>query len=212
MICGDESLSFEELTTGTGSVARRLAGCGAGPGHFVGLAAERSLEQVTGLWGIVQSGAAYIPLDPAYPRERLDHMMSAARIPTVVTTSGNAGLFPGADLVLVDESGSGDEEGDALPAADAANPLYAIFTSGSTGLPKAAVVLRSGFSNLLQWYRSEFSFTPDDRTLVITSPAFDLTQKNLFAPLLAGGRLVLDVAECLTSHGSRALSAATGSR
>ena len=193
--CGEASLSYGELDSRAWELARILNARGIGPGCFVGLVVERSLEQVIGLWGIIHCGAAYVPIDPAYPQDRLDHMISAAGITTVVTTGRHAGRFPGSGLVLIDEACGGPGTHEGAPIVTTEDPLYAIFTSGSTGLPKAAAVLRRGFANLLRWYLREFSFGPDDRTLVITSPAFDLTQKNLSAPLLAGGRLVLDVAE-----------------
>lgn len=192
--CDGVTLSYGELVARVNAVAAELRSRGLGPGNFVGLAVERSLELPVALWGIVQAGAAYVPLDPAYPQARLDQMVAAARLATVVTTARHAGRFAGMGLILADEAGSLLEQPAPLPVAAPDDPLYGIFTSGSTGDPKAAGVYRRGFANLLEWYLREFSFTPADRTLVITSPAFDLTQKNLFAPLVTGGRLVLDTA------------------
>ena len=91
--------------------------------------------------------------------------------------------------------------------------IYAIFTSGSTGQPKAASVYHRGFENLLHWYSIELTLGPGDRTLIISSPSFDLTQKNFFAPLITGGTLILDdcqtydisrITELIRHHGSHA--------
>src|SRR5690606_18196389 len=118
-----------------------------------------------------------------------------AGLEIVIADETTASLFrrAGAKRVvpaLIDESSPSP----ALHPREAGpdDPLYAIFTSGSTGQPKAAAVYRKGFSNLLRWYSDELSLGPDDTTLVITSPSFDLSQKNFFVPLSTGGRLILD--------------------
>jgi iturin family lipopeptide synthetase A len=179
VISDGRSLSTRELNERSNQLARRLQSLGARPSVYVGIALNRSIEFIIALLAVVKSGAAYIPLDPAYPQARIDHMISSA----------------GLQIILTPENISSALTGDASPVTSYAtpdDPLYAIFTSGSTGQPKAASVYRRGFANLLAWYQSEFTLGPADRTLVISSPSFDLTQKNFFAPLLSGGVLVLD--------------------
>jgi len=176
LICGSASLSYAELTRRV----RELSGClretGVKPGDYVGIKLERSIELMVCLLAVVDAGAAYIPLDPAYPAARLEHMIASSgltRILTSATVHAGSALLP------------------PLPASGN-DPLYAIFTSGSTGQPKAASVFRRGFANLVDWYIKELQLGPSDRTLVISSPSFDLTQKNFYAPLISGGRLILD--------------------
>ncbi len=192
VISGGTRLTYGELAARSDAAARHLMDLGIGRGTFAGLGLPRCPQLPVALLGILKTGAAYIPLDPAYPTARIGHMIESASIRHVVTTSEFAGAFPNATTILLD----------TLPPLPASAPLpsppaagdfiYAIFTSGSTGQPKAATVRHGGFANLLDWYASEMALTPDDRTLVISSPSFDLTQKNFYAPLLSGGTLVLD--------------------
>jgi len=145
--------------------------------------------------GILKSGAAYIPLDPGYPDDRIVQMITSAGLHTVVTHSTLARKFPGVRVIACDEPTNSGPDYDGVDPVPG-DPVYAIFTSGSTGQPKAASVYHAGFSNLLDWYCDELELGSGDRTLVISSPSFDLTQKNLFAPLISGGTLILD--ECQT--------------
>lgn len=189
----DRTMRYGELWARVTALARVLRERGTSPGDYVGIATDRSLDLPVALWGVVHSGAAYVPLDPSYPQARLDHMVASARLPLVVTTRRHAARFRNVELVVVEDVAAEAEQCEA--SATPHDPLYAIFTSGSTGQPKAATVFRRGFANLLDWYVREFGIKESDRTLVITSPSFDLTQKNLFAPLVTGGLLVLDDCE-----------------
>lgn len=192
VIAGDASIRYGALEEQVSRLADHLHSLGVGPGVHVGVALACSIELIVSLLAIVKVGGAYIPLDPTYPQSRLDQMIISAGLQRILTTGLLAKRFPGIACVRVDEP----LEVPALstPQADTRgeDPLYAIFTSGSTGQPKAASVFRKGFANLLQWYSTELSLGPADRTLVISSPSFDLTQKNFFAPLATGGTLVLE--------------------
>lgn len=193
--CGTERLSYRALNGRANSLAARLQSAGHGRGSCVGISFERSAEMMVALWAVVKSGAAYIPVDPTYPEARLAHMAASARWSALLTSPALAARFhavPDAGPVLVTQRADGDEATpDPAPAAGPQDPLYAIFTSGSTGQPKAASVFRSGFANLLRWYGEAFQLDASCRALVLTSLSFDLTQKNLFAPLLAGGTVIL---------------------
>jgi amino acid adenylation domain-containing protein len=193
VICGSRSLSAGELDSLSNDLARRLIASGIGQGDYVGIGLERSPELIVALLAVVKAGAAYVPLDPAYPFERLRHMLAAASIRLVLTREALRSVFSEAGAATTLDVGNFEKSPAVpLPEENPDAPLYAIFTSGSTGAPKAASVYRKGFANLLSWYASEFQLGPADRTLVISSPSFDLTQKNFFTPLLSGGTLVLD--------------------
>jgi amino acid adenylation domain-containing protein len=151
---------------------------------------------VVGLYGILKAGAAYVPLDPEYPSERLEYMAEAAGLHLAVTESRAVKALEGAQslkTVVLDQC----SELLSLPAENPDVPLepnsliYIIFTSGTTGRPKGAAVYHRGFSNLMEWFVEEFQIGPSDRVLLVSSPSFDLTQKNLFAPLVTGGTLHL---------------------
>jgi amino acid adenylation domain-containing protein len=200
LISGSRSISYACLEVRSNRIARQLNESGIGPGHYIGSGFHRSEDLIAALLGILKSGAAYIPLDPAYPPARIAQMIASAGLETVITTQELAPCFPGVEILIPDGEGQGEEV--SLERAEG-SPVYAIFTSGSTGQAKAASVFDPGFANLLDWYANELTLGPDDRTLVISSPSFDLTQKNLFAPLLTGGTLVLD--ECQTYDITRIL-------
>jgi amino acid adenylation domain-containing protein len=202
VISGKASMSYEELSARSNQVANLLLSQGIGRGQFVGLGLERSLDLPVALLGILKSGAAYVPIDPSYPAGRIAQMISSANLQSIVTSKALAKMFSNIHKICVDD-GAVAEASDEDPhhPMNPEDPIYAIFTSGSTGQPKAASVYHRGFENLLHWYSIELKLGPSDRTLVISSPSFDLTQKNFFAPLITGGTLVLD--DCQTYDISR---------
>lgn len=189
LVSGSSSISYRCLKARANRIARQLNDAGIGAGHYVGSGFNRSVDLIATLLGILKSGAAYIPLDPGYPAARIAQMIDSAGLTTVITSRDLAPCFPNVGISIPADD---DSDPEVLPARATGSPVYAIFTSGSTGQPKAAAVLDSGFANLLDWYACELALGPADHTLVITSPSFDLTQKNLFTPLLTGGTLVLD--------------------
>lgn len=206
LVCGDSTLSYGDLDAWSDRICHMLVNAGIGSGHYVGAGFQRSVELIASLLGILKSGAAYVPIDPAYPEARIQGMIRSAKLTSVLTSGNHQDLYPEVSVLKVE-----DAVHPLVPSDDAGpvdgDPVYAIFTSGSTGEPKAASVFHTGFANLLDWYCSELSLGPFDRTLVISSPSFDLTQKNLFSPLLTGGILVLD--DCTTYSLTRILDLIT---
>ena len=141
----DESLSYGELDARANQLAHHLRGLGVGPEVVVGLCVERSLEMVVGLLGILKAGGAYLPLDPAYPAERLAFMLEDARAPVLVTQSGLLDRLPayGARIVQLDADAPAIAQEPATAPRSGLNPdnaAYVIYTSGSTGTPKGVVV------------------------------------------------------------------------
>lgn len=188
--CGNGSVNYQTLISNIDRIANRLQNKGIGLGDFVGVGLQRELRLPEVLLGILKSGAAYVPLDPSYPAARIEQMIRSAELKHVITTADLSHRFAGAEMVLLEEDEISEGKATVSPSAD--DFIYAIFTSGSTGQPKAASVYHKGFENLLNWYSSELGMGKDDSTLIISSPSFDLTQKNFFAPLMTGGTLVLD--------------------
>src|SRR5262249_41051825 len=173
---------------------------------FVGVYLERSWDMVIALLGVMKSGAAYVPLDPEYPPERLRAMVRDAHLSIIVAQSSPDGLREILDPLSDDGGGIGTRpevvdcgaDRGALAAAPSENPapaagpddvVYVIYTSGSTGTPKGAAVRHRGFTNLVHWYASEFALSTADTVLLMSSFSFDLTQKNFFAPLISGAKL-----------------------
>ncbi len=194
VVTEDKSHSRRELMAGMLRVAGGLARRGVRAGDRVGVLAARTTDHVVALLGVLRAGATYMPLDPTDPLIRLDGMLvrSGARV-VLDATGSEIKKLPGA-LTVAELVESGDETCCPPLASlgeDSSSLVYVIHTSGSTGEPKGAGVYHAGFRNLLEWYLGETGLGTDDAVLVISSPTFDLTQKNLFAPLVCGARLVL---------------------
>ncbi|MBE1162009.1 non-ribosomal peptide synthase/polyketide synthase [Dyella acidiphila] len=196
----DRSLSYRELRQRTDQLAAYLRSKGVGPDTLVGIYTERSLEMVLAVWAVVKAGAAYVPLDPAYPQARIAHMLGDACPAMVLTEARLASRLQGmaAQIISVDALDAVADGSDmaALPPLGSPTDLaYVIYTSGSTGRPKGAMVHRQGFVNLLHWYIRQFGLCADDKVLLLSSFSFDLTQKNIFSVLLVGGQLHLPAGE-----------------
>ena len=210
VIDGGRRMTYGELDDESNRLARFLRSRGVGSGGFVGLAMGRCAELVVAIFAAVKSGGAYVPLDPSYPPGRIARMLEIAKPGIVLTrgmqatpTRGPASERAGRPFPLWTATSGAiavdapDAEwrkffgGPLEPVGDDGAPIYCIFTSGSTGEPKGAVVTRGGFANLAGWYRREFRFGPEDKTLLVSAPGFDLTQKNFFVPLCSGGCLVI---------------------
>ncbi|MEH2216142.1 MAG: amino acid adenylation domain-containing protein [Nostoc sp.] len=197
----DEQLTYWELNTRANQLAHYLQALGVKPEVLVGICVERSLDMVIGLLAILKAGGAYVPLDPMYPPERLTFMLENADIFVLLTHKrlaerlseykGNVICFD-ADSQAIAKHCPENQVSGVTPD----NLMYAIYTSGSTGKPKGAGVYQRSFANLMNWFVTEFDFTCNDRVLLISSLSFDLTQKNIYAPLLVGGELHLLSSEC----------------
>lgn len=196
VIIGDEQLSYQQLNSRSNALAHRLIELGVKPGDFVGICAKRSLEMIVGIFGILKAGGAYVPLDPEYPEDRLEYMLGNSKAPVLITQASLNKSFSSAagKIVYLDTDWADIEKySDKNPATGVTpdNHVYVIYTSGSTGQPKGTLVYHRGFVNLVSWYSTEFDFDTDSRDLLMSSTSFDLTQKNMYAPLVTGGTLVL---------------------
>lgn len=196
-LAGDQgTLSYQDLNGRANQIGRYLSTRGVQRGSKVGICCERTFELVAGILGILKAGAAYVPMDPAYPADRLKYMAEAADLDLVLAHSTATHRLTDLPCTQVLLDGAGEEWSglscDNLDAAVGEDDLiYVIFTSGTTGRPKGAGVYHRGFSNLIEWFVGEFQINASDRVLMVSSPSFDLTQKNIFAPLATGGILHL---------------------
>ncbi|MEY9809834.1 amino acid adenylation domain-containing protein [Streptomyces albogriseolus] len=175
---GAERLTYAELDTRANRLAHRLLAQGAGPERTVALALPRSADLVVALLAVLKTGAAYLPLDPDYPEDRLAWMIEDARPVAVVD----------ADAMRADDGGPATDPGVAV---DPASPAYVIYTSGSTGRPKGVVVPHANVVRLFTATRPLFGFGPDDVWTLFHSYAFDFSVWEIFGALLHGGRLVV---------------------
>jgi amino acid adenylation domain-containing protein len=193
VICGDATLSYGELNQRASRLARHLISLGAGPERFVTIVMPRCPDMIVAVLAVLKTGAAYVPVDPAYPPDRIAYMLTDTNPVTVLTTAGVAGTLPGELPVLVlDDPATvarlGGLDGQNLPVvADRRNAAYVIYTSGSTGRPKG-VVIEYGWAALFAcWVGSEFSAAELSRVLASTSLSFDVSVFEIFGTLSAGG-------------------------
>ncbi|MFJ2744338.1 amino acid adenylation domain-containing protein [Streptomyces sp. NPDC087440] len=192
VVCGEESLTYGELDARAERLARVLVGRGVGPDRLVAVALSRSLDLVVALWAVVKAGAAFVPVDPALPAERVAYILEDAAPECVITSAEVAGRLPVTDgLVVLDEVSSLE-----LPAVEFTAPTadclaYVLYTSGSTGRPKGVGVTRGGLENVLADMGARFEVTPEDRFMAVTTFGFDISNVEIFVPLLAGARLIL---------------------
>ncbi|MFJ3102349.1 amino acid adenylation domain-containing protein [Streptomyces sp. NPDC086835] len=191
----DDRLSYAELDARAERVAGWLARQGAGPGVVVAVVLPRSADLVVALTAVLRAGAAYLPVDPGYPEDRIAFMLDDARPVAVLTDTATLGRLPGAATVLTLDG----PEARALPAAGGAaasavrpaDPAYLIYTSGSTGRPKGVVVPHSAIVNRLLWTQGEYGLTSADRVLQKTPSSFDVSVWEFFWPLITGATLVV---------------------
>ncbi|MGN9806188.1 amino acid adenylation domain-containing protein [Micromonospora sp. L32] len=189
------STTYAELNAAANRVAHRLRAAGVGPETLVGVCAERSVELVTGLLGVLKAGGAYLPLDPEYPADRLAFMVDDAAAPVVLVQEHLRDALPTTDatvLVLNDPGTWADQPADdPTPAAGPEHLAYVIYTSGSTGRPKGVPNTHRGIVNRLDWMQRTYRIGPDDAVLQKTPASFDVSVWEFFWPLREGARLVL---------------------
>ena len=197
-----ESLTYAELNRKANQLAYRLLALGVQPDDRVAICVERSLEMVVGLLGILKAGAAYVPLDPSYPDERLAHMLSdsgpvalltqralAERLSKIVTD------MPCLMLDEIEASGVADAtdntDNPILPALTPSHLAYVIYTSGSTGQPKGVMVEHRQVGRLFAASASHFDFNADDVWALFHSFSFDFSVWEIWGALLHGGQLLI---------------------
>ncbi|MFI1365051.1 amino acid adenylation domain-containing protein [Streptomyces griseochromogenes] len=192
--CGDHELTYRRLDRLADGIAARLTAAGAGPGNRVGLCLERSAELVAAMVATFKVGAAYVPLDPQYPAERLRELLGDAEVHIVATSEALADRlpsFPGTTLVLDIEHRPGTGAAGITPATDPDAAAYVLYTSGSTGRPKGVVVSHANVQSLLAAGRAEFGFTADDTWTFTHSHTFDYSVWEIWGALANGARLVI---------------------
>ncbi len=199
LVFGDEQLSYRRLNQRANQVARFLRGNGVGSDVLVGICLERSVEMIVGILGVLKAGGAYLPLDPAYPKERINYMLSDSRAKVLLTNEPHVDTFDEFEGVVVSFDADGKriarENGQDLPASMVPrrpNDLaYVIYTSGSTGNPKGVAIEHRNTLALLDWAMSVYGREQLKGTLASTSICFDLSVFEIFLPLACGGTIVL---------------------
>ncbi|XTZ17457.1 amino acid adenylation domain-containing protein [Micromonospora echinospora] len=205
VVDGDRRLSYAELHRRADRLARRLGRAGIGPEDRVALLVPRSAELVVAVLGVLAAGAAYVPIDPDHPAERIRFTLADAAPAALVTAAVDLPEPPDVPrLVLTggeDDPGTGPTGAWPVSPTRPEHPAYVIYTSGSTGTPKGVVVTHRNVVALVAATRPLFGFTADDVWTLFHSYTFDFSVWELWGPLLHGGRLVVVPRETTRSPG-----------
>lgn len=199
LMCDDIQVNYRKLNEEANRLARLLIEKGIGPEQFVALALPRSPEMVASMLGVLKTGAAYLPLDPEFPADRISYMLEDAKPSCIITTEEIAASLPD-DLavpeLVLDQAVTQEiikryspENQDVSVSLD--HPAYIIYTSGSTGRPKGVVVTQKSLSNFLLSMQEAFSLGEEDRLLAVTTVAFDISALELYLPLISGAQIVI---------------------
>ncbi|WP_283478158.1 non-ribosomal peptide synthetase [Rhodococcus sp. H29-C3] len=213
------SVTYRELDETSSQLARVLIGRGVGPDTVAALAFSRSYDMLMCVWAVAKAGGAHLPVDPNYPSERIEHMLSDSAAVVRITASAHVDALPAGNWMLLD----GDElrkeiathsadpitDSDRTATLTTDHPAYVIYTSGSTGLPKGVVVTHASLRGVLDSAIELYGVTQESRFLHICSPSFDPSVLEWMVTFAAGARLVIvpadviggpDLAEILVSE------------
>jgi amino acid adenylation domain-containing protein len=200
LVFGEEQLSYAELNRRANQLARYLRNRGVGVESRVGLYLERSPEMLVALLGVLKAGAAYVPLDPAYPSDRIAFIVEDAQLPLLLTEERLVAQLSAhaAPVVRLDADwpNIASEPGDNLAVeVRPRNLAYVLYTSGSTGKPKGVQIEHGNVVNFLCSMQREPGLTADDVLLAVTTLSFDIAGLELYLPLTVGARIVLATRE-----------------
>ncbi|MFE0178384.1 amino acid adenylation domain-containing protein [Streptomyces sp. NPDC059002] len=201
---GEQDLSYEELADRAARLARHLIAAGVRPERRVAVVLERSAQLVVALLAVSTAGGVFVPVDPAYPAERVAYVIADAGPAVLVCTEATRSAVPegfGGDVVVLDDLVTVSQiagrahgpvgDGERLAPLAAAHAAYVIYTSGSTGRPKGVVVTHAGLANLARAQIERFRVAEESRVLQFASPSFDAAVSELCMALLSGGSVVV---------------------
>ncbi|MGG1044126.1 amino acid adenylation domain-containing protein, partial [Bacillus velezensis] len=192
VVCGNEQLSYAELNARANQLSLKLRReYHVQPDDFVAIIAERSLEMVIGLYAIIKSGAAYVPIDPLYPEERIEYILEDSQPKAVLIGHGKYNISPEKVVNLYSESNYGEGAGNLEHVNTPRDLIYLVYTSGTTGKPKGVMVEHQNIVNQQMWTQREYPLHEGESLLMKTTCAFDVFAWEVFWWMLAGGKLVI---------------------
>jgi len=196
VVCEEEQLTYRELNEQANQLARHLQSLGVGSEVLVGIYVERSIEMIIGLLGILKAGAAYVPLDPDYPSERLTYILDNSQAAVLVTTAQLAPRLPSLpqQLICLDDERellSTYNRGNLQTSVQPDNLAYVIYTSGSTGKPKGVEICHQSLVNFLCSMAVKPGLTDTDVILAVTTICFDIAALEIYLPLIVGAKTVV---------------------
>ena len=191
LMCEGGQLTYAELDQRTNQLARRLQREGVGPEVAVGVLLDRSAEMVVALLGVLKAGGFYVPIDPAYPAERIGLILRDARPALLLTQTHLEASLSSHGLPMICLDREAGDEGYVDDSATPDNLAYIIYTSGSTGVPKGVMISHRAIANRLLWMQAAYPIGAGDRLLQKTSISFDASVWEFFVPLISGATLVM---------------------
>lgn len=192
----NKQLSYHELKQRSNQLANYLKQWGVQQDVKVGICVERSIEMVIGLIGILKAGAAYVPMDPAFPKDRLYWMLEDTKAPVILTQNRNKELFTNHDAQIICLDSNWDEISQESVFFNSGqskqeNLAYVIYTSGSTGKPKGVQITHEAVVNILKSMAISPGIAENDALLAVTTLSFDISVLEIFLPLIAGAKTVI---------------------
>ncbi|GLV53936.1 hypothetical protein KDH_07870 [Dictyobacter sp. S3.2.2.5] len=196
-------LSYQELNHQANVLAHHLVQLGIGPGMLVGHCMERSAGMLVALLGILKTGAAYVPIDPDYPQDRVAYMLEDSQVPVIITQPWLVASLPPHHAQVVCLEDLDFEAGAPNPKVpfDPQQPAYVIYTSGSTGKPKGTILPHQSVVNFFASIANRPGMTAEDRVLAVTSLSFDIAVLELLLPLTVGAQVFV-VSRAVTTNGA----------
>ncbi|MFJ6503989.1 amino acid adenylation domain-containing protein [Streptomyces sp. NPDC091879] len=191
---GDQQWTFAQVNAHANQLAHHLRGTGITPDTLIAVCLDRSPELIATLLGIMKAGAAFVPLDPEYPTDRITYMVDDAQAPLIITSTEHTDRLPAeTPRLLVDTEWPEGPTTNPAPLASPDDLAYIIYTSGSTGRPKGVALEHRGVVNYLHWCDQNYPVTDPDGigTILYSSVTFDLTITALFLPLIQGTQLAI---------------------
>lgn len=195
IICEEIRISYQALNTTVNKLAHYLREkLDIKPNDLIGVMLPRTESLIVSILAILKAGAAYVPIDPNYPEERIQLITTNSGLKAIIGLQTSNGRDTGVPLVsIIAEknfiAGQPDTNPEKITGPD--DLIYVIYTSGSTGVPKGAMIRHHSFTNLIEWYRDMLNLSPADVMLLLAPVSFDLAQKNIFSPLAVGAPLCL---------------------
>lgn len=193
LICGDRTLTYAELNEKANQLARKLRDKGIGPDKLVGLIVERDLELIIGMLAVMKAGGAYLPVDPAFPLERINYMFRNGGVNILLTQSSlDIQLDYECEYVHLDDASLFEGDNSNLDKLHhTRNLMYVLYTSGSTGQPKGVAVEHRNVAGYVHAFREEFKLTPEDKMVQQSTVSFDISVEEIYPILLTGGTLII---------------------
>lgn len=201
VLCGERTLTYQQLNNRANGLAFALQAKGVSAGCIVGIACKRSVDMIVGMLAVLKAGGAYLPLDIAYPIDRIAYMLQDSQTKLLLTQQDFASQFAdqSVEVMLLDDNLTTyleeEHKSNLNLQVTGEQPAYVIYTSGSTGQAKGIVMGHAAICNHMQWMQKEFPLTFSDRVLQKTAFSFDASVWEFYAPLIAGAQLVFPAQE-----------------